>query len=129
MDSQDLFFEVKPVFASVVGAMERCGRRNEVEWDTLFVKALRSRNAPKTVAYIDREPLDALLASLTVLKDLSNDYARYTSDFGALSMGASAAVHTLTTSAPAGAPAACWGVNLEDDFVRDYELSVFRVSA
>ena len=129
VDAQDLFFEVKPVFASVVGAMERCGRRNEVEWDTILVKALRSRNAHKTVAYIDRKPLDALLASLIVLKDLSYDYARNTSDFGALDMGAPVAVHTPTTSAPAGAPTACWGVNLEDDFVRDCELRVFRVSA
>jgi hypothetical protein len=121
VDAQELFFEVKPAFAGVVAAMERRGKQNESVWDGILVRALRRRAAHKTVPYIERPPLDELLAEHKALKDENSDFVRYTSDFSSLSLGA-AAVNTLVT-ADSSRP------GVEDDFLRDYEVSVFRLTA
>jgi hypothetical protein len=81
VDAKELFFEVKPAFAGVVAAMERRGKQNESVWDGILVRALRRRAAHKTVPYIERPPLDELLAEHKALKDENSDFVRYTSDF------------------------------------------------
>jgi hypothetical protein len=128
VDAQELFFEVKPVFACIVGAMERSGRHNEVTWDGLLVQALRRRATNKTVAFIDRPPLDELLAALSALKDTNSDFARYAEDFGSMSLHGHALVNTVTS--PAAVPClSAGGGLLENDYMRDFELQVYRVSA
>ena len=101
--------------------MERRGKQNESVWDGILVRALRRRAAHKTVPYIERPPLDELLAEHKALKDENSDFVRYTSDFSSLSLGA-AAVNTLVT-------ADSYRPGVEDDFLRDYEVSVFRLTA
>ena len=66
-------------------------------------------------------PLDELLAELKALKDENSDFVRYTSDMGGMLLGA-AAVNTLVS-------ANCYHPGVEVDYMRDYEVSVYRLAA
>ena len=126
-DSQELFFDVKHMFSTVVGAMEAYGKNKDQAWDGLLITEMRRGASFKARAAIAREPLDELMAALTALHEEHNDFARHSSRFDSLTLGAMGTVNTvLSATEPAswGGSGGCGGYF--DDFQRDFD-NVYRL--
>ena len=124
VDAQDLFFDVKLMFTSVVGAMESYGKNKDAAWDGLLITEMRRSASFKARAAITRDPLNELMSALAVFHEEHNDFARHSSHLAGLSLGSSGAVNTVLSAAEA---APCWGGGgYFDDFARDFD-SVYRV--
>jgi hypothetical protein len=103
VDSQELFFDVKQLHASVVGAMESYGKRQEAAWDVLLMAEMRQRAAFRARSSIERGPLDVLLGKLTVIQEEHFDFARHSS-LPVKSAAGPRGVNTVTQAAPPPAP-------------------------